>query len=286
MPAHAPPLILGSMRFGDWGARMSPLQVAELLDAALDLGIDTIDLADIYGGHSTNALVGAALGLRPDLRPRLHLLAKVGIVMADSPGNARRVQHYDLSPAHLTRSIDATLTALGVETIDTLMLHRFDPRLDAATVAGWFGVEKERGRMNGFGVSNFPAAALTLFDGRLAVRAHQIELSAVASQALDDGTHAASLACGAEVQAWSPLGGGSLLADDERGRGLDAIAHDFGLDRASLLLRWVTSLPGTRVVLGTTKAARLAEALRAVERPLPADAWYAVWQAARGFAVQ
>ncbi|MCZ8114040.1 aldo/keto reductase [Silanimonas sp.] len=282
MPSSAPPLILGSMRFGDWGARLSPAEVARLLAAALDLGIDTLDLADIYGVHTTNALVGAALRHDPSLRPRLHLLAKVGIVMPGSPDNTRHVQHYDLSPTHLGATLGSTLRDLGVARVDTLMLHRYDPRLDADAIAGWVAMQRERGAVRGFGVSNFPAAALPLFRGTLALSAHQIELSAAASQALDEGTHAASRAAGAEVQAWSPLGGGALLADDERGRSLDGIAHDFGLDRAALLLRWVASLPATRVVLGTTRPERLAEAVRAVEHPLPADAWYAVWQAARG----
>ena len=285
MASTAPPLILGSMRFGDWGARLAPAEVARLLAAALDLGIDTLDLADIYGGHTTNALVGAALRHDPSLRPRLHLLAKVGIVMPDSPGNARRVQHYDLSPAHLDAALAATLRDLGVSHVDTLMLHRFDPRLDVDAVAGWVAVQRDLGAVRGFGVSNVPAAALPLFTAKLAPSAHQIEVSAATSQALDDGTHAASRVAGAEVQAWSPLGGGSLLADDERGRALDAIAADLGLDRTALLLRWVASLPGTRVVLGTTRAERLADALRAVEKPLPSDAWYAAWQCARGYPV-
>lgn len=282
MASPAPPLILGSMRFGDWGARLAPAEVARLLAAALDLGIDTLDLADIYGGHTTNALVGAALRHDPSLRARLHLLAKIGIVMPDSPGNGRRVQHYDLSPAHLEAALAASLRDLGVARVDTLMLHRFDPGLDVDAVAGWLAVHRERDTVRDFGVSNFPAAALPLFTGKLALSSHQIELSPAASQALDDGTHAASRATGAEVQAWSPLGGGALLADNDRGRALDAIAGDFGLDRASLMLRWVASLPATRVVLGTTRAERLADAVGAVERPLPADAWYAVWQAARG----
>lgn len=285
MASTAPPLILGSMRFGDWGARLAPAEVARRLAAALDLGIDTLDLADIYGGHTTNALVGAALRHDPSLRLRLHLLAKVGIVMPDSPGNTRRVQHYDLSPGHLDTALSTTLRDLGVTYVDTLMLHRFDPPLDVDAIAGWMAVQRERGEVRDFGLSNFPAASLPLFAGKLDVSAHQIELSAAASQALDDGTHAASRAAGAEVQAWSPLGGGALLADDERGRALDGIASDFGLDRASLLLRWVGSLPKTRVVIGTTRPERLADAARAVERPLPADAWYAVWQVARGRSV-
>jgi len=90
MVTTTPPLILGSMRFGTWGARLAPAEVARLLACALELGIDTLDLADIYGGHTTNALVGAALARRPDLRDRIKLVAKAGIVMPDSPRHIRR----------------------------------------------------------------------------------------------------------------------------------------------------------------------------------------------------
>ena len=85
------------MRFGDWGARLSPAAVADLLEAALDAGIDTLDLADIYGGHTTNALVGAAFALRPGLRARFRLVAKIGIVTTSNPVNARGLPYYDLS---------------------------------------------------------------------------------------------------------------------------------------------------------------------------------------------
>lgn len=282
LPAPLPAPVLGSMRFGDWGARLSPADLAHLLAVALDHGIDTLDLADIYGGHTTNALVGAALAHDRSLRPRLHLLAKIGIVLADTPGNGRRVQYYDLSPAHLDAALETSLHDLGVAQVDTVMLHRFDPRMDVDAVAHWVAERRQRGTFRQFGVSNFPATALGLFTGRLAISGHQIELSPAAAAALDDGTHAASRAIGAEVQAWSPLGGGVLLADDERGGKLDAIAGDFGLDRAGLLLRWAASLPQTRVVLGTTRPKRVADALQAVSQPLPADAWFAVLQAARG----
>jgi predicted oxidoreductase len=280
------PPILGSMRFGDWGARLSPAAVADLLDAALDLSIDTLDLADIYGGHTTNALVGAALALRPTLRPRLKLIAKIGIVMPTSPGNARGVQHYDLSVAHLRRALDDSLRALGVERVDTLMLHRFDPLLAPARIADWLREEQRAGRVGDFGVSNFDAHALALFDGHLPVVANQIELSLANAAAIDDGTLAATRARGAEVQAWSPLGGGALL--DPHGplhARLQAMATEFALDPASLLLRWVASVPDTRVVLGSTRIDRLQEAVHACAEPLPHDAWYALREAARGYPV-
>jgi predicted oxidoreductase len=288
MPKSSP--ILGTMRFGEWGARLSPVAVADLLEAALDAGIDTLDLADIYGDHSTNALIGAAFAARPGLRARLKLIAKIGIVMAGSPGNARGVQYYDLSVEHLRRALDDSLSALGVDRVDTLMLHRFDPLLRPDAIAAWIRDEQRAGRVGDFGVSNFDAHAIALFDGHLPVSANQIELSLANGAAIDDGTLNATRARGAEVQAWSPLGGGDLLDPQSAVGGrlharLQAMAGEFGLDPAALLLRWVASMPDTRVVLGSTKIARLREGVRACAEPLPRDAWYALWEAARGRAV-
>ena len=287
-PARSP--ILGSMRFGEWGAQLSPQAVADLLEAALDFGIDTLDLADIYGGHTTNALVGAAFALRPGLRARFKLIAKVGIVMTSSPGNPRGVHHYDLSADHLQAALDATLAALHTDRVDTLMLHRFDPHLQPAAIADWVRREQREGRVGEFGVSNFDAQALALFDGHLPVIANQIELSLANSNALDDGTHSATRSRGADVQAWSPLGGGELLNPHSPLGSLvhdrlQAMSHEFGLDPASLLLRWAGSLPATRVVIGSTKIERIRDAVHACAEPLPRDAWYALWETARGMPV-
>jgi predicted oxidoreductase len=282
--------ILGSMRFGEWGSQLSPQAVAELLEAASDLGIDTLDLADIYGGHTTNALAGAAFGLRPGLRARFKLIAKIGIVMTSSPDNPRGVQHYDLSVDHLQDALNGTLSSLGTDHVDTLMLHRYDPHLEPASIADWLRYRQREGHVGDFGVSNFDAHAIALFDGHLPVAANQIEFSLANSSALNDGTHSATRTRGAAVQAWSPLGGGDLLDPHSQigvrihGR-LQTMGHDFGLDAASLLLRWVASVPETRVVIGSTKIERIRDAVHACEASLPRDAWYALWESARGKAV-
>ncbi|HSD17622.1 MAG TPA: aldo/keto reductase [Thermomonas sp.] len=282
---HAAP-ILGSMRFGSWGAKLSPAGVATLLEGALDAGIDTLDLADIYGDHATNPLVGEALALRPGLRQRLRLLAKVGIAKTDSPGNPRGVQHYDLSVRHLRAALDASLRDLRTDHVDVLMLHRFDPLLEPAAIAGWVREEQAAGRIGAFGVSNFGPHALALFDGRLDIVANQVELSLANSVVIGDGTLHATQARGAEVQAWSPLGGGGLLQPPAAlGDALRLFAGEFGLDAASLLLRWVASVPGTRVVIGSSDSTRIRAAVDACASPLPKDAWYALWEAARGFPV-
>lgn len=278
------------MRFGDWGARLSPAAVADLLEAALDAGIDTLDLADIYGGHTTNALVGAAFALRPGLRARFRLVAKIGIVTTANPINTRGLPYYDLSVAHLSAALAETQDTLGVEHVDTLMLHRFDPLLRVDEIAAWVRDLQREGRIGTFGISNFDAHAIARFDGLLPVAANQIELSLAHWAPLDNGTHGATLARGAEVQAWSPLGGGELLdANTPLGARLQptlqAMAAEFGIDPASLLLRWVATVPRTRVVLGTARADRLHDAVTACATPLPHDAWYALWEAARGHPV-
>lgn len=281
-----PAPILGSMRFGSWGANLSPAGVATLLEHALDAGIDTLDLADIYGDHGTNPLVGQALALRPGLRRRLRLLAKVGIVKTNSPGNPRGVQHYDLSVRHLRAALDASLRDLRSDHVEVLMLHRFDPLLEPAAIADWVREEQAAGRIGAFGVSNFGPQALALFDGLLDVEANQIELSLASSAAIDDGTLDATRARHAEVQAWSPLGGGGLLQPPAPLRdALHAIGAELGLDAASLLLRWVATVPATRVVIGSTDAGRIRAAVDACATPLPTDAWYALWEAARGYPV-
>lgn len=293
MPTSAPMVsspILGTMRFGDWGARLSPVEVARLLATAADLGIDTLDLADIYGEHTTNALIGATFRLDPTLRRRFALIAKIGIVRAGRAGNPRGVAHYNLDPTHLRAALDETLTTLGVERVDMVMLHRFDPLLRPADIADWVETEREAGRVAAFGVSNFNAHALALFDRRPTIAANQIELSLAHGLALENGDVDATRARGAQVQAWSPLGGGALLdASSAVGQRLHpllrAMAAEFALDPAGLLLRWVATIPDTRVVLGTARSARLADAVRACASPLPHDAWYALWEAARGHAV-
>ena len=76
-----------------------------------------------------------------------------------------------------------------------------------------------------------------------------------------------------------------MQADTPLRDALQALGNEFGLDAASLLLRWVATIPGTRVVIGSSDASRIRAAARACAEPLPKDAWYALWQAARGVPV-
>ena len=58
-------LDFGLWRIGQWGMRSE--QVANLVSACLDLGIDTFDVADIYGNYQCESMFGAALKNDPSL---------------------------------------------------------------------------------------------------------------------------------------------------------------------------------------------------------------------------
>ena len=282
------PPLLGSMRFGDWGARLAPAAVADLLEAALDAGIDTLDLADIYGGHTTNALVGAAFALRPGLRARFRLVAKIGIVTTANPANTRGLPWYDLSLPHLSDALAETQDTLGVGHVDTLMLHRFDPLLRVDEIADWVRDLQREGRIVNFGVSNFYAHAIARFDCLVPVAANQIALSLAHWAPLEDGTHGATFARGAEVQAWSPLGGGRLGDPaDERTRAvaglLDAKAAEYGVSRAAATYSWVMAHPARPIpIVGTQNVERIREIPQAFAPRWTRAEWYAVLQTSMG----
>lgn len=68
--------VMGYWRLMDWN--MSPLQLASFIEEHLDLGITTVDHADIYGGYQCESAFGEALKLVPALRQRMEIVTKCG----------------------------------------------------------------------------------------------------------------------------------------------------------------------------------------------------------------
>ena len=68
-------IVLGMMRI----SQMSEDEVEALVEAALSIGINTFDLADIYGDGQCEVLLGKVLKRRPDLRDQMWIQSKCGI---------------------------------------------------------------------------------------------------------------------------------------------------------------------------------------------------------------
>ena len=84
------PISHGYWRLMDWN--LSPQDIASLVEATLDLGIYTIDHADIYGDYRCEASFGQGFGLlAPSVRQKVQLVSKCGIKLPEGDKGRRLV---------------------------------------------------------------------------------------------------------------------------------------------------------------------------------------------------
>jgi predicted oxidoreductase len=282
-------LILGLWRIGQWG--MTSEQVAGLVGACLDLGIDTFDVADIYGDYRCESMFGAALKTNPALKSRIKLIGKCGISLVSSARPAHRVKHYNTSREHIVASAENSLTCLGVEQLDLLLIHRPDPLMDVDEIAEAFGCLKRDGKVDGFGVSNFLPHHFDMLQSRLdePLRANQVEVSLLHLDRLFDGTLDQCQRLRTTPQAWSPLAGGRLPHQDEQsslGRALNRVANELGATHEQLAIAWLLAHPaGISPLLGSGKVARIRELAAAQRIVLDRQQWFELLEAALGHPV-
>lgn len=282
-------LILGLWRIGQWGK--SPEQVAGLVSACLDLGIDTFDVADIYFDYQCESMLGAALQTDPALKSRIKLISKCGIALVAPARPAHRVKHYNTSREHIIASVENSLACLGVEKLDLLLIHRPDPLMNADEIADAFGRLRRAGKVEGFGVSNFLPHQFDLLQSRLdePLRTNQIEVSLSHLDSLFDGTLDQCQRLGVVPQAWSPLAGGALSHLNERtslGRTLPRLAHELGASREQLAIAWLLRHPARiRPVLGSGKLSHIRELVDAQNIVLDRQLWFELLEAALGYPI-
>jgi predicted oxidoreductase len=282
------PLGWGMWRLGEPG-EASP---RERVEAALEAGCTLFDTADVYGyrrgsGFGTaESLLGAVLREAPQLRARMVLATKAGIVPP---------LPYDSSAEHLLAACDASLQRLGVEYIDLYQIHRPDLLAHPSEVAQALDRLRRAGKIRAAGVSNYSAAQFEALAAHLpfALASVQNELSALAVEALDDGTLDAAMRRGTGVVAWSPLAQGRLatgpgeLSDSPRTdrviAALEAIARRDGTSRTAVAYAWVMAHPARPVpLIGSQNPARIREARTAYAVHLTREDWYRILVAARG----
>lgn len=279
------PIAWGMWRLAEGGR--SAGEAAQLVHAALDAGITLLDTADIYGfdGHvgfgDAEALLGQVLAAEPSLRGRFVLASKGGI---------RPPLPYDQSPSYLVEAIEASLRRLRTDTIDLWQIHRPDILAHPQEVARALDDAVAAGKIRALGVSNYSAPqieALAAFLGQ-PLAATQPEISALRIDAFENGELDQAMRLGLVPLAWSPLGGGRLLAPSTAretavAAALDEIARDRGVTRSVAAYGWLMAHPaGIVPIVGSQNPARIAEAAQALTMRWTREDWYAVFTAARG----
>ena len=256
--------------------------VARLIQTSLDEGITTFDHADIYGDHGNEEIFGNVLRKNPGLRSQMELVTKCGIKFSSTKRPKTWVKHYDTSKEHIVWSVENSLKMLGTDRIEALLIHRPDPLLDPTEVAEAFSQLKQDGKVLHIGVSNFTPSQFTMLQSFLSfpLITNQIEISLSRVDSLFNGDLDLLMQHKTSAMAWSPLGGGKLMANE---RELFSKASKYNASYSQLSLAWLLRHPSTIFpVIGTTKPDRITEAAKSMEIKLDRQDWFEMLQWATG----
>jgi predicted oxidoreductase len=267
---------------------MSEAKATQVVTTALENGLNLVDNADVYGldwgGEGFGAaesLLGQVLKRQPELRDQMVLATKGGII----PGVP-----YD--SANLQAACEASLKRLNTDRIDLYQIHRPDMLTHPAEVARILEGLRVSGKILEVGVSNFSPSQLAALQAHLPfpVVSTQPEYSALALNALFDGTFDQAMQHGINVLAWSPLGGGKLASATELPEDLANILTELaereGTDVATIALAFALAHPSRPIaIVGTTTPERISQTIRALNVRLDRTDVYRIIQASMGQAL-
>ena len=307
-------LVLGCMPFGG-GWNTDPITDADVLkaeravDAAREIGITMFDHADIYTRGKAEQTFGTILKNQPNLREQIVIQSKCGIRFADGDLPGR----FDFSKEHILQSVDGSLSRLGIEYLDVLLLHRPDPLVEPDEVAEAFGQLKASGKVRYFGVSNMNVGQIRFLQQALSDQlvVNQLEMSLLRLDWVDQGVHVNQKAgvnvnfaeglmeyCQTEriqVQAWGPLAQGRLSGRTLKGDEPETVRETAALvgtmakarntTPEAIVLGWLMRHPAMiQPVVGTTNVERIRACADAeqVAASMTREEWYALYVSARG----
>ena len=147
-------LIYGMWRLAE-DSDTSAKHVEAKIQTCLDQGITTFDQADIYGDYTAETVMGAALKANRSLEKQIEIVTKCDILVDAGRHSGTRVKHYDTSREHIHASVDASLSEMGIEHIDLLLVHRPDPFMDHHVTGAALDELVASGKVGSIGVSIF-----------------------------------------------------------------------------------------------------------------------------------
>src|ERR1700688_1364790 len=205
---------LGCMGMSDFYGPADEITNLSVLNAALDIGINFLDTADVYGSGANELLLGKILKTR---REEVVLATKFGNVRA--PGGA--FLGINGTPEYVHAACDASLKRLGVDHIDLYYQHRVDPKVAIEETVGAMAELVKAGKVRHLGLSEASANTIRRATQVPPIAALQSEYS-LWTRDLEAVILPVCEELGIGVVAYSPLGRGFLTGAFKKPEDFDA----------------------------------------------------------------
>jgi aryl-alcohol dehydrogenase-like predicted oxidoreductase len=194
---------LGCMGMSEFYGSTDEGEAIATIHRALELGVDFIDTADMYGPFTNEMLVGKAIA---DRRDEVVLATKFGNVRGEN-GEMLGVRG---DPEYVREACDASLKRLGVDHIDLYYQHRVDPDTPIEETVGAMAQLVEQGKVRHLGLSEAAPETIRRAHRIHPITALQTEYSLWTRDPEDDGVLDTIRELGIGFVAYSPLGRGFL----------------------------------------------------------------------------
>ncbi|MCX6269358.1 MAG: aldo/keto reductase [Bacteroidetes bacterium] len=282
-------IVHGHWRLAEW--KMSDQDLLALTEQAIELGVTTVDHADIYGDYRCEKLFGDVLNLKKGLRGQIEIVTKCGINLVSEKFPGRKLKHYDYGFDHIVSAVENSLLNLRTDYVDLLLLHRPAPFINPEIVAEAFSHLKKRGKVLHFGVSNFNPRQFEMLNSYTEDKlvTNQVEISPYCLEHFENGNIDYFLKEKVKPMAWSPLAGGMLMnPQEEKGRrvvqALSEVADSLNVSSIDkVIYSWLLKHPACILpIAGTRRIDRIKNAVDAEQTEMSLAQWYKIYTASTG----